>query len=61
MPFVKINEYWVNLDYIVFMQDQGEQYFVMVDKGVDGKLNLFVKKGTAEGSSLAAAIVKHSQ
>ena len=61
MPLVRINEYFVNLDYIVFVQDQGDQYHIRVDTGTDGSLNLYVKKGTTEGSNLASVIVKHSQ
>ena len=35
MPFLKLNEFYVNVEGIFYVQEQGEQYLVCFDSGTD--------------------------
>jgi hypothetical protein len=54
MPFVKINQYHINLDSISYVEDDGKQLHVHLTHaaGAGAKLSCSVDRGSAEGGQL---------
>ena len=56
MPFLKLNEYYINVDCIYYVQEQGEQYLVCFDSGTDMPKKSFVNKHSPEAGLLMSAL-----
>ena len=58
MSFVKIQNYYINLDQILYVQDAGENLFVSFKNAQDLPITIFVKKAEPDGAKLLAALDK---
>jgi len=58
MNFVKIQNYFINLDQILYVQDAGENLFVSFKNAQDLPITIFVKKNEPDGAHLLAALQK---
>jgi hypothetical protein len=58
MHFVKIQNYYINLEQILYVQDAGENLFVSFKNAQDLPIAIFVKKAEPEGAQLLAALQK---
>ncbi len=56
MPFLKLNEFYVNVEGIFYVQEQGEQYLVCFDSGTDTPKKSFVNKHSPEAGLLMSAL-----
>ena len=56
MPFLKLNEYYINVDCIYYVQEQGEQYLVCFDNGTDTPKKSFINKHSPEAGLLMSAL-----
>jgi hypothetical protein len=56
MNFVKIQNYFINLDQILYVQDAGENLFVSFKNAQDLPITIFVKKTEPDGAELLAAL-----
>lgn len=56
MNFVKIQNYYINLDQILYVQDAGENLFVSFKNAQDQPITIFVKKTESDGVELLAAL-----
>lgn len=56
MNFVKIQNYYINLDQILYVQDAGENLFVSFKNAQDLPITIFVKKTEPDGTELLAAL-----
>ena len=56
MPFLKLNEFYINIDGIYYVQEQGEQYLVCFDSGTDTPTKAFVNKHSPEAGMLMSAL-----
>ena len=56
MNFVKIQNYFINLDQILYVQDAGENLFVSFKNAQDLPITIFVKKTEPDGVELLAAL-----
>ena len=56
MPFIKLNEFHINIDRIFYVQEQGEQYLVCFDSGTDPPKKVFVAKQSPEAGKLMSAL-----
>ena len=56
MSFVKIQNYYINLDQILYVQDAGENLFVSFKNAQDLPITIFVKKTEPDGAKLLAAL-----
>ena len=58
MSFVKIQNYYINLNQILYVQDAGENLFVSFKNAQDLPITIFVKKTEPDGVHLLAALDK---
>ena len=58
MNFVKMQNYFINLDQILYVQDAGENLFVSFKNAQDLPITIFVKKSEPDGAHLLAALQK---
>ena len=58
MSFVKIQNYYINLNQILYVQDAGENLFVSFKNAQDLPITIFVKKAEPDGAKLLAALDK---
>jgi hypothetical protein len=56
MPFLKLNEFYINTDCIYYVQEQGEQYLVCFNSGTDTPKKAFVNKHSPEAGTLMSAL-----
>ncbi len=56
MNFVKIQNYFINLDQILYVQDAGDNLFVSFKNAMDLPITIFVKKSEPDGAQLLAAL-----
>jgi len=56
MPFLKLNEFYINVDRIYYVQEQGEQYLACFDSGTDTPKKAFVNKHSPEAGTLMSAL-----
>jgi hypothetical protein len=56
MPFVKLTEFYINVDYIYYVQEQGEQYLVCFDAGTGTPKKAFINKQSPEAGTLLSAL-----
>lgn len=59
MPFVKIQDYYVNLDHIAYVKDDGNNVYIVFTDTANRKINLYVPTGSPEASSLLRALNAH--
>ena len=57
MNFVKIQNYYINLDQILYVQDAGENLFVSFKNAQDLPITIFVKKTEPDGVQLLAELL----
>ncbi|TAL11907.1 MAG: hypothetical protein EPO02_03120 [Nitrospirae bacterium] len=56
MNFVKIQNYYINLDRILYVQDAGENLFISFKNAQDLPITIFVKKTEPDGVELLASL-----
>ncbi len=56
MSFIKLAEFHINLEYVFYVQEQGEQYFVCFDSGTGTPKKAFVNKHSPEAATLLASL-----
>jgi hypothetical protein len=56
MNFVKIQNYYINLDQILYVQDAGDNLFVSFKNAMDLPITIFAKKNEPDGAQLLAAL-----
>ena len=60
MPFVRINNYFVNLDAIAYVEENGKELFVHFTDASGVQMTLSVQTTSSQGSNLVRALNQHS-
>ena len=61
MAFVKLNEYIVNVDHILYIEDHAKDYAVYFTSGDGKSIVVNVVKGSEAGANLKRAIEERSK
>ena len=58
-PFVKINEFHINLDHVYYVEELPDEYVVYFSDGINSR-NTDVRKGTSEATYLLSMLATAS-
>ena len=59
MSFVKVNDYYVNIDFIIYVREVGQILNVAFASPNRTEIILTIDKGSTEGANVMKAILEH--